>query len=293
MLSYGFRNPGYPEVDVALRWVTNIELPDERPVCLDLDDVGPDQIRFGGDNVAALDNFQFAQIGDPLHEIYGGNLLYHIERMPEHLRYYGTCYERLTGVLLSLASHKYWPVAGTVLRQVPTISGTQLPRATSVDTAFMFLYEVIMKRRVTEGLAEQFDLELGRPNVTGTTLGRLHDVMVRQLEDYYPARMVQHEKPIFVKYSAVIAERLHRGEACHLYFECDNLEELGELLGCKPNYIEDGLFKWETRIASDRQGAFERRPRFSYRYECRRKAPYEPMQRATGVFHAVPLEPIN
>ena len=210
-----------PTTELALQWVINNDLPDERPVALGLGDVGPNQFLFEGDHLTSLIDFESAIVGDPLWDMgkmRGRNLLYHIDNMPDHLRYYGEVYERLTGIPLSLDSLQYWTVAGPALFQTQTLVGTQNPSATTVDAAFMFSYEVIAKRRVMEGLAEVFDLDLVKPEVgaeQSTTLGRLHALLIDQFAEWYGPSSASAEDRSFARYSGAIAETLALGDANH------------------------------------------------------------------------------
>lgn len=201
----------------------------------------------------------------------------------------------LTGIPLSLPSLQYWTVAGPALWQTQTVAGTQRPDPTMVDAAFMFAYEVIQKRRVMEGLAQVHGIRLVRPELPraeSTTLSRVHTMMVEQFEEFYEKTVGDQQGVQFARYSAAVARTLGLGNAYHLQFETDNRAELADLLGKTPVDFDEGMAKLEDDIVADFNKDIEWRIAFLYRYEARREHLYKPMQLATGVTHAAPLDPI-
>lgn len=283
------RKRAEPSLELGLQWVIHNELPDERPLALGFGDVGPNQFLFEGNEVKALIDFEYAIICDPLMEMgmmRSRDVTYHTGHMPEHLRHYGKCYQDLTGIPLSFKSLQYWTIAGPALWNVFTVAGTQNLRPSLTDSAFVLSWEVQQKRCILEGLAEQHDITLVRPELPesrATTLGPIHELLVAQLEQHYLPSARDLNEANFIKYSAAMAKVLSRGNGCHLKLERENLDELGVLLGSRIDDLGKGLWLLENDIRSDHMKKFERRLNFLYRYEVRRDYLYEPMQIASGV----------
>lgn len=281
----------YPEpvMELGFRWLRANGLPSERPVCLCLTDVGPNQFLFNGDRFESFIDVEFGMVGDPLMEIgmmRGRDVTYHSGRIIEHIYHYGEVYEQLTGIALDTDALQYWTVAGPTLWNVFTLPAAQRPDPTMVDTAFMLSYEVQQKRCILEGLAEVHGIQLEPPSLPEPDpmqLGPLHATMAGQFEHFWPTRVADPQDVVFAKYSKAIADTLARGEATTLSIGTDNADELAELLGHRPEGWNAGLVELQNRIANDYEHDLEQRLNFLHRAELRREYLYEPMQRATGV----------
>ena len=281
----------YPEpvMEMGFRWLRANELPSERPVCLCLTDVGPNQFLFQGDQFGAFIDVEYGMVGDPLMEIgmmRGRDVTYHSGRMTEHIRHYGKAYEQLTGIALDIGALQYWTVAGPTLWNVFALPAAQHPDPTTIDTAFMLSYEVQQKRCILEGLAEWHGIHLetpALPEADPMQLGSLHEALAGQFEHYWPTRVADPQDAVFAQYSKAIADTLARGEATALSIGTDNKDELAELLGHRPNDWNAGLAELQARISKDYERDLEPTLNFLHRTELRREFLYEPMQRATGV----------
>lgn len=284
-----------PSLELGLQWVIHNELPDERPVCVGFGDVGPNQFLFKGNDVTALIDIEYASICDPLMEMgmmRGRDVTYHTGRMPEHIRHYGQCYEKFTGIPLSMKALQYWTIAGPALWNVFTAAGTQTPNPTMVDMAFLFAYEVQQKRCILEGLAEQHGLLLSQPEqavAKSTTLDRLHGLLLAQLDQHYRPKAANADDATFIKYTEAIARTLAQGDRSHLEHEQANLDELSAVLGHRVDDLEAGMTILEQEIVRDHMKDFERRLNFLYRFEVRRDRLYAPMQIASGVSVGHPM----
>lgn len=285
-----------PVLELGLQWVKHNDISSERPLGLGLGDVGPNQFLFVEDRFHALVDFEYAVIGDPLMEMgmmRGRDVTYHTGRMTEHMRHYGACYERLTGIPLDLRALQYWTIAGPALWNVYTVMGTQRADPAMIDLAFLFAYEVQQKRCILEGIAEYYGFRLTRPELpkpTNTLLSPLTQALAAQLDGHF--REQAGEDPYaasFARYSASIARTLALGDGTALMLETANREELGALLGHRIGDWRHGLRELEALIAADWEKDLERRVNMLYRCEVRREYLYEPMQRATGVSHGWPM----
>jgi aminoglycoside phosphotransferase (APT) family kinase protein len=288
-----FRDAGlrYPEpvMELGFGWLRAHELPSERPVCLCLTDVGPNQFLFQGNQFRAFIDVEYGMVGDPLMEIgmmRGRDVTYHSGRMTEHIRQYGNAYEQLTGIELDFDALRYWTIAGPTLWNVFALPAAQRPDPTTIDTAFMLSYEVQQKRCILEGLAEWHGIKLEPPLLPEPDpmqLGPLHVALAEQFEHYWPTRLTDPQDVAFARYSKAIADTLARGEASALSIGTDNKDELAELLGHRPEGWNAGLAELQARISKDYEHDLERTLNFLHRSELRREFLYEPMQRATGV----------
>ena len=285
-----------PVVELGLQWVRHNAISSERPLGLGLGDVGPNQFLFVGDSFHAFVDFEYAIIGDPLMEMgmmRGRDVTYHTGRMTEHMRHYGACYERLTGIPLDLRALQYWTIAGPALWNVYTVMGTQRADPAMIDLAFLFAYEVQQKRCILEGIAEYHGFRLARPELprpVDTILSPLHRALAQQLDGHF--RKQAGEEPYaasFARYSASIAQTLALGDGTALSLEAANREELGALLGHRIDDWQAGRRELEALIAADWEKDLERRVNVLHRCEVRREYLYEPMQRATGVSHGWPI----
>ena len=93
-----------PTMEMGLQWSMANKLEDERPVCLGLGDVGPDQFLFRGDAFQSFIDVEYAVIGDPLQEMgqmRSRDVTYHSGRMTEHLNHCGDCGSVAKSVLLT------------------------------------------------------------------------------------------------------------------------------------------------------------------------------------------------
>lgn len=295
---YRTANLPYPEpiFQIAFQWSTHNEMPSERPLCLGLVDTGPNQFLFENNRITSLMDVELAIICDPLMEMgmmRSRDVSYHTGRMTEHLRYYGDCYEKLTGIPLDIEALKYWTIAGPLIWNVPTIIGAQNPNPRIVDMAFLFAYEVLQKRCLVEALAEQFGVRLTRPELPEpqelTMMTTLHTLMIKQCEDYYLEKAVGTEETFFAENTLSIAKSLALGSAYASHMEHDNQDELAQLLGHRPSDWKAGLMELEEDIAKDHLKDLEKRLNFLYRLEVRREHTYQPMQAATGVSHGWPI----
>ena len=91
-------------MEMGLQWSMANKLEDERPVCLGLGDVGPDQFLFRGDSFQSFIDVEYAVIGDPLQEMgqmRSRDVTYHSGRMTEHLNHCGDCGSVAKSVLLT------------------------------------------------------------------------------------------------------------------------------------------------------------------------------------------------
>jgi aminoglycoside phosphotransferase len=284
-----------PTMELGIQWTVNNPLKDERPICLGFGDVGPNQFLFKDDAFTSFIDIEYAVVGDPLQEIgqmRSRDVTYHSGRMTEHIRHYGTCYEKLTRIPLSLDSLQFWTIAGPSLWNVFTVRGTQDADPRMIDLPFAMAYEIQQKRCILEGIAEKYGLQLSSPELPlprATMLGPYHSALVGQLEQHYLPRATSTTDQAFLRYTAALAKTLARGNACQTQMEGDNLEEVTELLGYRPQDFADGLHALQEQIARDHMRDLERRLNFLYRMEVRRDYLYEPMQLATGVSASRPM----
>jgi aminoglycoside phosphotransferase (APT) family kinase protein len=286
-----------PVMELGFQWLRANPLPSERPLCLGLTDVGPNQFLFDEGGFRAFIDVEYGMVADPLMEIgmmRGRDVTYHSGRMVEHIRHYGATYERLTGTPLDLDALQWWTIAGPTLWNVFALPAAQRPDPTIIDTAFMLSYEVQQKRCILEGLAERHDIELDPPRLPEgdpLQLGPLHQAMVGQFERYWPARVADDPAAVeFARASAAIAATLARGEATATTIAADNVTELAALLGRREVGWREGLAALQKRIAAAPERDLDEVVRFLHRAELRREYLYEPMQRATGVSVRYPME---
>jgi thiamine kinase-like enzyme len=284
-----------PTIELGLQWVKANRLPDERPVCVGFGDVGPNQFLFEGDDLISIIDIEYVTVGDPLMEMgmmRGRDVTYHTGRMADHMRHYGATYEKLTGIPLSLPSLQYWTIAGPALWNVFTVAGTQVADPEMVDAAFLYAYEVQQKRCILEGLIEQYNLKIERPELPApvtTTQTPLHELLVAQFDKHYGRVAVDQTERDFARYSKAIAESVQRADGVQLELERANLDELSAVLGHTIKDLDAGMAELETLIAADHMRDLEKRVSFLHRFEVRREYLYEPMQIASGVSHAFPI----
>jgi len=297
-----YRNCGLtdpePVMELGFQWLRANPLPSERPVCLGLTDVGPNQFLYEGSRFRALIDVEYGMVADPLMEIgmmRGRDVTYHSGRMAELVLHYGATYEQLTGIPLDLGALRWWTIAGPTLWNVFALPAAQRPDPTIIDTPFMLSYEVQQKRCILEGLAERHGIDLEPPRLPPEDpmqLGSLHQALVGQFERHWPTRLSDPLDAEFARYSAAMCRTLARGEATAAVIARDNMTELAEVLGHPPNGWQAGLAELTQRIAADHERDLERVIGFLHRAELRREYLYEPMQRATGVSVRQALERI-
>ena len=284
-----------PVMELGYRWLADNELPSERPLCLGLVDVGPNQFMFDGPRFSGFIDVEFGMVVDPLMEIgmmRSRELTYHIGDLPSHLEHYGRCYEDLTGIAFDREALQFWTIAGPTLFNTFTLPAVQQPSATMQDAVFVYAFEVQQKRGLLEGLAERYGFTLDRPELTAgasTMLSPLHDLLIGQLEQHYGPRATTEADAAFVRYSRALAQTLARGHAAALTIDRDNVAELAELLGHYPEDWNQGLAALQTAIAEDYGHELDKRVNFLYRVEVRREHLLEPLQRATGVSVGEPM----
>ena len=285
-----------PVTELTLQWVSHNEVPDERPICLGLGDVGALQFLYGDNDYRCLIDLEYAYLCDPLMEMAMMRIrdaVYHTGRMPEHIRRYGAAYERLTGIALSMDALQYWTIAGMGLWNVFTVVGTQTNDPKMVDIVFAHSYNVKNRRCILEALAEKYGINLAPPSLPPpepTMLGPLHELLINQFENYYATRMKDPTEQAFVKYSTGLAHTLARNNATQLRLENESRDELAEVLRHKPRSWDAGLAELEQLIITDHMRDLEKRLTFLHSVEVRCDYLYEPMQLATGVSRGRPLE---
>lgn len=284
-----------PVMELGYRWLADTELPSERPLCLGLVDVGPNQFMFDGPRFAGLIDVEFGMVVDPLMELgmmRSREMTYHVGRLPEHLEHYGAHYEKLTGIPLDHDALRFWTIAGPTLFNTFTLPAVQRPSATLLDTVFVYAWEVQQKRGILEGFAEQYGFDLEAPTLPAeeeTPLSPLHDLMIGQLEHHYGPLAAHDDEAAFVRYSTALARTLARGQATARRMHGDNMDELAELLGRDVGGWNEGLAALQAAIAEDYSGDLAARVNFLHRVEVRREYLYEPIQRATGVSVGQPM----
>lgn len=284
-----------PTMEMGIQWTMANTLQDERPVCLGFGDVGPNQFLYKGDAFRAFIDVEYALIGDPLQEVgqmRSRDVTYHSGRMTEHIRHYGSCYEALTGIPLSLPDLQYWTVAGPTIGNGYTVFGAQCADPMMIDLPFALSYEVQQKLCILEGIAEIYGLQLAYPELPSereTILAPYHRAMIGQLERYYPERLTDPGERTAMQFSAAMAKTLSRGDSCYCEIERAIFDELRELLSYRPTDMWTGLAALQENIAVDHMRDLERRLNFLYRMEARRDFLFQPMQAATGVSLTRPM----
>jgi aminoglycoside phosphotransferase (APT) family kinase protein len=277
-----------PILELGIQWVLDHDIPTERPLALGLGDVGPGQFLFVGDRFRSLIDFEYGMIADPFMEIgmmRARALQYPIPRLPEHILHYGKIYAEASGQPFDLDAIRYWTVAGPALWTLMSNAGVQHQMPEMIDLVFLLSWETQQKRAVIEAMAEYHGIQLTPPTLPierTSLLGPLVDTLTGQFDRYYAPRAKDPAEEAFVTYSAALSRTIARGNATLGEIDSANMDELGALLGCRPDDWFEGMWAFERLIAEDYARDFEARLRFLYNVSMRREFLYAPMQIATG-----------
>ena len=289
------KNEPEPILEMGIQWVQHHEIPSERPLALGLGDVGPGQFLFTGSQFKSLIDFEYGMIADPFMEIgmmRSREMQYPLGRMPEHILHYGKRYEELSGQPFDLDAIRYWSVAGPAMWTLMSNAGVQNQAPEMIDLVFVLSWETQQKRAVIEAMAEYHNIRLtppALPRETSSLLGPIYDTLTGQFQRYYAPRAQDPAEEAFVDYSVALSRTLARGNASHGEIDRANIEELGDLIGRRPDDWYTGLRTLEDMIREDYARDFEKRLSFLYNLSYRREFLYEPMQRGTGCGAFVPL----
>ncbi len=274
------------------RWWIERHAPDKpHAVTMCAGDIGPNQFIFEGDTMKAMFDLEMARVGDPYEDL--GlmrlrELCYPIGELPDHLRYYAD----RTGEPLDLELLQYWTVVGMISGPLWFWDRAQRPDPHLPDQISIYSYEPIYRRGLAEALMEVYDVDPDvpqRPAELDTSRTRLHELLVGQLEESYLPSATDPDLEFRLRGTAALAESLAVGNAIGAQLESEDLDELGDLLGRRPESVLAGLAELETQIRQDPEADLERQLRVLHRMRVRREFLHEPMQRSMGFASNQPL----
>ncbi|SCW53265.1 Phosphotransferase enzyme family protein [Sphingobium faniae] len=288
------RNVPEPIFRLGYQWLLDNPIGD-RPLKLCLCDVGPNQFIFKDGAYVAPFDFECALVCDPLLDIAMmrmREMTYSIGGTTDHVLYYGSVYEELTGQKLDIDALHYWTMFGEVCFGLWFNKGAQFPLPKELDSVFILAWEVQQRRSIVEALADKYRIELDEldiPAPVSNVMTTAFDLMKGQFREFYSHKFEEWNSALYTDYASALADSLGRSNEFGNAFHGANVEELSDLISRKVDDWRSGLAILEDLIAQDYEKDFEERLKFLHRSALRQEYLYEPMQRATGVSPRTPL----
>lgn len=284
-----------PLIELGLWWVYNHPPKSETRTGLCAGDIGPDQFFFENGELKAMFDLEIASIGDPYCDLGLMRLremCYPIGKMPDHIRHYAAA----TGRPLDVERLQYWTVVGMLQSPMVFWDKTTRPDPCLPDMALIYSCDPIHTRGLCEALLQIYGMTADkpeRPKDMETTRTKLHELMAGQIKEFYLPNTEDTYQQFCLRASAALAESLSIGNAIGPQLEEDDIEDMAAVLGSRPNSHREGLFGLEALIKADPEKHIERLLPALYRMEVRGEWLLEPIQKATGFSHGVPLDPLS
>lgn len=267
------------------RWWIETHAPAEPgAVRLCAGDIGPNQFLFEGDEVRSMFDLEIAHIGDPYEDLglmRMREMCYPIGDLPDHLRHYAT----LTGDPLDLEVLRYWTVVGMITGPLWFWGTVRRPDPHLADQIAVYSFVPIYRRGLAEALMEIYDVDVDfprRPEPVVTPRTVFHDLLAGQLEQVYLPAADDPAEEFRLRGTAALARSAALGERIGPALDRADLDELGDVLGHRPEDLVSGLAELDELIAADPEAHLDAHLRLLHRMEARREFVHEPMQDAMG-----------
>jgi len=277
-----------PFLELGIWWLHANVPAGARAVTFCQADTGPGQFMFADGHVTALIDWELAHIGDPMLDLgvmRMRNMLYPTGSLAEPL----ARYEQVSGRPIDRQALSFYTVMSMLLTPIGVSPVMQDPTARLEHTLPAFGWDATLRRGLGDALAEAIGMEIDPPHLPDPPAAQYHS-----LEDY----LVEHLDVYCVPAAADDAGRFHITSAAGIaravqlssrngaeLLEAD-LDDMGLVLGRRPDSRNDGLAKLSEIVAADPADRLEQFVWLFSRIERRREYLLKPMMidSASGKF---------
>lgn len=262
-------------------------------------DMGVDQFFFDEGRFTAMFDLENVYISDPLRDIgmmRYRDMLYPLPDMAGHIRYFG----EISGRCVTDQSLHFWTILGMLGASPSWRAIFEKPDAKMPREMSLMLAMTPIRRR---GCAEAFHHLSGwplpprpeRPHAVVNRHSKFACFVRDQLDEYYLPRIKDAGDSDYytMQLTHAHAEMAVLASTIGPAIAQLNIEDLGELLGCRPESELSGLAELEERVRQNPDKDLELFMSAMYRIECRNEYLYEPLIKATGFAFGSPLQPIT
>jgi aminoglycoside phosphotransferase (APT) family kinase protein len=245
----GYREP---LITYAVDWLGRNAPTEVSRVSLVQGDTGPGNFVYDGDRVTAVVDWEWGHLGDPLEDL--GNLCVRDFWTPAvPLGPLMQRYERVSGVPVDLDSVRYYRIQQNVRGMIPIHAVTQYAHP-SQPVAWYLAYRYVGDRATCEAMAQSMGVSVESPSWPDESDGA--GILVRAAQhaidhDIRPTLHAPFSRSRLADVGILLGcvDRLRRFEDAIADAE---REDLGVLLGRRPDSVEEGLRTLDTGIRERR-----------------------------------------
>jgi aminoglycoside phosphotransferase (APT) family kinase protein len=284
----------YPEplLDYGRWWLRQHTPPAPSQLSLVQGDTGPGQYLHAHGRVTALIDWELAHVGDPMLDLGNArmrNLLYPMGDLNPHLRAYTA--ER--GLPLDVPALQYYTVMSMLLSPIGMAASIQRPDAGIPSMIPRFGWDVTLRKGLCQALAEAIGFALIRPDLSAT--GRkASSWLTRYLSDHIRTQCVSSavdaEQSFQLRSALALAETVELAEIDAAVLAADDLDDMAEVLGERPEDRDSGLVSINRLVEDRPEGLGEKLIPAFYRMECRREHLLRPLMVAQTSGDLIPLD---
>jgi len=280
-----------PLITFACRWLRrNVPRKPVQPVLVQ-GDTGPGNLLFHEGRVSALVDFELAHISDPMTDlacVRSRDLYYPIDRFAERV----SRYSEISGREIDFESLYFYNVKTQALVPMSLAPVMENLNARTEHAEWIAQY-VFYLRTTAQALAEAIGLTLNDvelPAPRATRFSRYYDILIENLEEEHRPAI---EDPFLnnrMWFVSRLARHLQHADTRGPGFEEQELDDLGELLGSRPDSVAEGQRQLDALV---REAGPERDAEFVqyfYRFARREEAL---MEGALGLCEGAQLSPLR
>ena len=239
-----------PLITYSVDWLRRFVPTDVARVSLLQGDTGPLNFMFDGARVTAVVDWELAHFGDPMEDL--GNISVREFWQPSGgLTGLFELYERESGIPYDRKAAQYYRVQQNVRGSVGIHLATIDPKPEFGPLALFLLYRYATDRSTCEAMAEYLGIELERPEMPDAVSEadvladhavflQQHDVIPNVGNPYSAAKANEVR---------ILVECIDRKRRYGARLAAIELDELGQLLGKRPDGIRDGLLELDAAVA--------------------------------------------
>jgi aminoglycoside phosphotransferase (APT) family kinase protein len=280
-----------PLITFACRWLRrNVPRKVVEPVLVQ-GDTGPGNLLFHEGRVSALVDFELAHISDPMTDlacVRSRDLYYPIDRFAERV----ARYSELSGREIDFESLFFYNVKTQALVPMSLAPVMENLNARTEHAEWIAQY-VFYLRTTSQALAEAIGLTLDEvelPAPRPTRFSRYYDLLIENLEEEQRPAIQDPFLNNRMWFASRLARHLRHGDTLGPAFEEQELDDLGALLGRRPESVQAGQRQLDALV---REAGPERDAEFItyfYRFARREEAL---MEGALGLCEGAELSPMR
>lgn len=286
----GVREP-LPLLTFACQWLRrNVPRKNVDPV-LCQGDTGPGNLLFHEGRVSALVDFELAHISDPMTDlacVRSRDLYTPIDRFPERL----TRYAELSGHEIDYETFAFYNVKTQAL--VPlSLAPVMENLHAGTEHAEWIAQHVFYLRTTSQALAEATGIELEEvelPEAQPTRFSDYYDMLIENLEEEQAPAIEDAFLKNRMWFTSRLARHLRHAERLGPAFEAQELDDMGALLGKRPESVIEGQRALHALVLDASPDRDEEFVRYFYRHARREEAL---MEGALGLCEGAQLAPLR